>query len=64
MIESISTTAPYEETGKEVVTVPSTTKKETNVDDQVIGGSGGGAPLVTSGDGGGKDPYEILYKGG
>ncbi len=64
VIESISTTAPYEETGKEVVTVPSTTKKETNVDDQVIGGSGGGAPLVTSGDGGGKDPYEILYKGG
>ena len=64
VIESISTTASYEETGKEVVTVPSTTKKETNVDDQVIGGSGGGAPLVTSGDGGGKDPYEILYKGG
>ena len=65
VIESISTTASYEEPGGEVIVVPSTTKKGTNVDDQVIGGSGGGggAPLVTSG-GGGKDAYEILYKGG
>ena len=62
VIESISTTASYEETGKEVVTAPAASTK-TAVED--ISGTGGSAtaPLVPSGGGGGKDPYEILYKG-
>jgi len=61
VIESISTTASYDKNETEVVTVPAPTK--TAVED--ISGTGGSAtaPLVTSGGGGGKDPYEILYKG-
>ena len=57
VIESISTTASYEETGKQVVTVPATTSS-----------SPSDAPtakksvlIMTSG--GGSDPYEGLYKG-
>ena len=61
VIESISTTASYDKNETEVVTVPA--PKKTAVED--ISGTGGGAtaPLVTSGGGGEKDAYEILYKG-
>ena len=57
VIESISTTASYEETGKEVVTVPATTSSSpsdtpTAKKDVLIMTSGGRS-----------DPYEGLYKG-
>ena len=57
VIESISTTASYEETGKEVVTVPATTSSSpsdtpTTKKNVLIMNSGGGS-----------DPYEGLYKG-
>jgi hypothetical protein len=63
VIDSISTTASYEEPGGEVVVVPST-KKGTDIDN-ITGATGGGAgsPLVLSGSGSGKDSYETLYKG-
>ena len=57
VIESISTTASYEETGKEVVTVPATTSSSPS-DTPTTKKS---VLFVTSG--GGSDPFEGLYKG-
>ena len=60
VIESISTTASYEEGSPEVITIPLPTSATSGT---TSSGSQGGTSLVTSG-GGGSDPYEGLYKGG
>ncbi len=60
VIESISTTASYEEGTPEVITLPAPTSTPS---DAITTTSKAGAPLVLSG-GGNNDPYEALYKGG
>ena len=58
VIESISTTASYEKTGKEVVTVPATTSSSPS-DTPTTKKS-----IMIMNSGGQSDPYEGLYKGG
>ncbi len=66
VIESISTTASYEEGAEpEVIPLSSTKGKGSTGVDEVTVGAKGGAVLINSGSGGdGSDPYEALYKGG
>ena len=60
VIESISTSASYEEGSSEVITIPAPTSSTSKV---TVPESNESAPLVVGGGGNG-DPYEGLYKGG
>ena len=60
VIESISTTASYEDGSPEVITLPAPTSSTSKV---TVPESNESVPLVVGG-GGNDDPYEGLYKGG
>jgi hypothetical protein len=58
VIESISTTASYEEGSPDVITIPAPKSKGA---EELPAGRGGSTILIDGG--GGSDPYESLYKG-
>ena len=62
VIESISTSASYEEGSPEVITLPTPPPKKEKSISQVQSESAGA--LISQGSGGGSNPYESLYKGG
>ncbi len=62
VIESISTSASYEEGSPEVITLPTPPPKKEKSISQVQSQSAGA--LISQGSGGGSNPYESLYKGG
>ena len=62
VIESISTSASYEEGSPEVITLPTPPPKKEKSISQVQSQSAGA--LISQGSGGGSNPCESLYKGG